>query len=68
LVILGEVGLSGELRTVAQAQRRLIESARLGFTRALVPQTLLKMKDKPEGIELIGARTIGQAMDIALIR
>jgi DNA repair protein RadA/Sms len=68
LVIIGEVGLSGELRTVAQAQRRLTEAARLGFVRALVPQNLLKMKDKPDGIELIGARTIGQAMEVALIR
>jgi DNA repair protein RadA/Sms len=68
LVVIGEVGLSGELRTVAQAQRRLIESARLGFKRALVPQSLLKMKDPPEGIELIGARTVSQAMDAALIR
>lgn len=68
LVVIGEVGLSGELRTVSQAQRRLVESARLGFARALVPHTLLKMKDKPDGIELIGARTIGQAMDVALIK
>jgi len=68
LVIIGEVGLSGELRSVAQAQRRLSEAARLGFARALVPQNLLKMKDKPAGIELIGARTIGQAMEVALIR
>ncbi len=68
LVVIGEVGLSGELRTVAQAQRRLIEAARLGFKRAVVPQTLLRMKDKPDGIELIGAKTLGQAMDLALIR
>jgi DNA repair protein RadA/Sms len=68
LVIIGEVGLSGELRSVAQAQRRLSEAARLGFARALVPQNLLKLKDKPAGIELIGARTIGQAMEVALIR
>lgn len=68
LVVIGEIGLSGELRTVAQAQRRLIEAARLGFKRALVPQTFAKLKDKPEGIELIGARTLGQAMEAALIR
>ncbi len=68
LVVIGEVGLSGELRTVAQAQRRLIEAARLGFKRALVPQGLLKMKDKPEGIELIGARTLAQTLDLALIK
>ncbi len=68
LVVIGEVGLSGELRTVAQAQRRLMEAARLGFKRAVVPQTLTRMKDKPDGIELIGARTLAQAMEFALVR
>ncbi len=68
LVVVGEVGLSGELRTVSQAQRRLTEAARLGFTRALVPQSLVRMKDKPAGIELVGARTLAQAMDAALVR
>lgn len=68
LVVIGEVGLSGELRTVAQAQRRLIEAARLGFARALVPNTLARLKDKPEGIELIGARSLAQALEVALVR
>lgn len=68
LVVIGEVGLSGELRTVSQAARRLNEAARLGFKRALVPGTLVKIKDKPEGIELLGARTLAEAMQIALIK
>jgi len=68
VVILGEVGLSGELRSVAQAQRRLSEAARLGFKRALVPQTLLRLKDKPDGIELLGARSLAQAMEMALVK
>ncbi len=67
LVVIGEVGLSGELRTVSQAPRRVNEAARLGFKRALVPHTLLKMKDAPDGIELIGARTLAEAMQLALI-
>ncbi len=68
LVVIGEIGLSGELRTVAQAQRRLMEAARLGFKRAVVPQTLTRMKDKPDGIELIGAQTLAQAMEFALVK
>lgn len=68
LVVIGEVGLSGELRTVSQAARRLNEAARLGFKRALVPSTLVKIKDKPEGIELLGARTLAEAMQIALVK
>ena len=67
LVVVGEVGLSGELRMVSQASRRLSEAARLGFKRAIVPQTLANAKDRPEGIELLGARTLAQAMDLALL-
>lgn len=68
LVILGEVGLSGELRTVSHAARRLVEASRLGFKRAVVPQNLLSAKDKPSGIELVGARTLAQALDVALLK
>ncbi len=38
LAIVGEVGLSGELRSVGQLARRLHEASKLGFTRALVPR------------------------------
>jgi DNA repair protein RadA/Sms len=37
LIVLGEVGLAGELRPVRDVRRRLSEASRLGFTRALVP-------------------------------
>ncbi|MEZ4497949.1 MAG: magnesium chelatase domain-containing protein [Thermomicrobiales bacterium] len=37
LVAIGEVGLSGEVRSVNHLERRLIEARRLGFTRAIVP-------------------------------
>ena len=39
LVVMGEVGLSGELRAVAQTERRLAEAARLGFKRCLIPRS-----------------------------
>ncbi len=68
LVVVGEVGLSGELRTVSQAARRLGEAARLGFKRALVPHTLVRMKEAPDGITLVGARTLAEAMELALIK
>ena len=68
LVAIGEVGLSGELRTVSHAARRLNEAARLGFKRALVPHTLVNMKDKPEGITLLGARTLAEAMQMVLVK
>lgn len=61
LVALGEVGLSGELRTVPQVQRRLAEAHRLGFSRCILPETALDGIAAPPGMELIPARTLRQA-------
>lgn len=69
LAIIGEVGLSGELRSVSQLPRRLNEAAKLGFTRALVPRSALKGKaddSLPKGIEVIGVRTLWDALDVAV--
>jgi DNA repair protein RadA/Sms len=71
LALIGEVGLSGELRSVGQLPRRLQEAAKLGFTRALVPRSSLKRKGGdalPEGIEVIGVRTLAEVIDIALVK
>ncbi|HEY6040647.1 MAG TPA: DNA repair protein RadA [Anaerolineae bacterium] len=67
MVVMGEVGLSGELRVVSHAERRLKEAAKLGFKRALVPHALAKPKYQTEGIELIGARSVAMALDVALM-
>lgn len=69
LAIIGEVGLSGELRSVSQLPRRLNEAAKLGFLRALVPRSALKGKaddSLPKGIEVIGVRTLWDALDVAV--
>jgi DNA repair protein RadA/Sms len=59
LVALGEVGLAGELRQVAQTPRRLGEAARLGFRQALIPaSTRLQVP----GIELTRVATLAQAL------
>ncbi|MBI5879194.1 MAG: DNA repair protein RadA [Chloroflexi bacterium] len=68
LAIMGEVGLSGELRSVSQAERRLGEAAKLGYARCIVPHTLLKRVDAPRQIEMVGARNLGEALDAALRR
>ena len=71
VALVGEIGLSGELRSVGQLPRRLQEAAKLGFTRALVPRSALKRKGgdaMPEGIEVIGVRTLGEALDVALVK
>lgn len=68
LAIMGEVGLSGELRSVGQLPRRLHEASKLGFKRALAPRSALGRKGEtlPSGIELIGVRTLQEAIGIAL--
>ena len=68
LAIMGEVGLSGELRSVGQLDRRLTEAAKLGFRRALAPRSAITRKGSgiPSGIEVIGARTLQEALDAAL--
>ncbi len=68
LAIVGEVGLSGELRTISQVERRLKEAGKLGFKRALVPHTLASPKYKTNGIELIGAHDVGEALEVALAK
>jgi DNA repair protein RadA/Sms len=71
LAIMGEVGLSGELRSVGQLARRLHEAGKLGFTRALTPRSTLQRSggdSLPQGIEVIGVRTLYDALDVALIK
>jgi DNA repair protein RadA/Sms len=64
VVALGEVGLSGELRLVAQTQRRLSEAARLGFTGAVVPAAY----DGPAyGLRLLRARDLAGALAVGLV-
>jgi DNA repair protein RadA/Sms len=66
LVIIGEVGLSGELRAVSQLETRLKEAAKLGFRRCLVPQSRSLDKLKLPDVEILGARTLAQALETAL--
>jgi DNA repair protein RadA/Sms len=62
LVVIGEVGLAGEVRQVAQVGRRLAEAARLGFTRAIVPASA---SAKVDGIRVEGAATLTGALSLA---
>ncbi|MDD5509856.1 MAG: DNA repair protein RadA [Dehalococcoidales bacterium] len=68
LVAVGEVGLSGELRTVSQLERRVGEAARLGFRRCLVPETGCKVSVKDKDIELIPVATLREAIGLGLVR
>ena len=64
-VLIGEIGLAGELRMPGQMQIRLREAAKLGFKIAIVPKAIRKMDDWPKNIEIIEARSLTQALDKA---
>ena len=54
----GEVGLSGEIRSVSQAPLRVREAQKLGFTRVILPSACARSIGKAEGIELVGVRNV----------
>jgi DNA repair protein RadA/Sms len=66
MAVVGEIGLSGELRAVSQLPARLNEAAKLGFGRALVPKSMRRGGDPlPDGINIIAVRTVGEAFEAA---
>jgi len=67
LALIGEVGLSGELRWVAHMEPRIREAAKLGFKGAVIPQRLRAKLNTPAGFEVLEARSLAQAIKIALL-
>jgi DNA repair protein RadA/Sms len=68
LAVVGEIGLSGELRAVSQLSRRLSEAAKLGFRRCLLPKGTRRKKDLPSEIEVISVRSVAEALEVALVK
>jgi len=66
-VLIGELGLSGELRIVGQMPARLREAVKLGFKTAIVPRRLRSFEPWPDGLQIIEARSLRQALDAALL-
>lgn len=66
VVLVGEVGLSGELRAVGQIGARLREASQMGFRRAIVPPGPAPEPAPPPALELVRAKTVRQALDLAL--
>ncbi len=61
-IVLGEVGLAGEIRTISNIERRINESAKLGFKRIILPKNNLKYIDlKKYKIEITGVENIKEA-------
>jgi DNA repair protein RadA/Sms len=67
-VIIGEVGLSGELRSVNRLDRRLGEAARMGFTHMIVPAGTGKATgEAPNGVKIVHCKTAAKAIEAALV-
>lgn len=66
-VLIGEVGLSGELRWVGQMNPRLREAAKLGFKTAIIPHRITHGEALPGGIEIKEARSLREALSFALL-
>jgi DNA repair protein RadA/Sms len=65
-VLMGEVGLGGEVRAITQAELRIREAAKMGFRRCLLPERNLAKLDPIDGIDLVGIREVGEAFDAVL--
>ena len=67
-VIFGEVGLSGEVRAVSQAEQRVAEAYKLGFTTVVLPASNISDRLKSfKGIEIIPVSNIKEALDIPMV-
>nr|WP_295975125.1 DNA repair protein RadA [uncultured Bacillus sp.] len=66
--MIGEVGLTGEVRRVSRIEQRVQEAAKLGFERVILPANNLGGWQPPKGIELIGVSTVAEALQYALGR
>jgi len=64
----GEVGLAGEVRGITQAPLRVREAAQMGFRRCVLPEANIDPADRGQAAacELVGVRTIGEALDVLL--
>jgi DNA repair protein RadA/Sms len=69
-VVFGEIGLTGEVRAVPRAGQRLMEARKLGFRRAILPESLIERlrPQEREGLQLRGVRDVASALRIAFER
>ena len=60
--VMGEVGLAGEVRAISQAERRISECARLGFTSVVIPKYNLRGLRVPDNMNVIGVETVAETL------
>jgi len=68
VVLWGEVGLTGEVRSVARAELRVKEAARQGFLRCILPAGNVKGLPRPDGVEVVGVASLEQAFEALAIK
>jgi DNA repair protein RadA/Sms len=66
LVAIGEVGLTGEIRSVSHLNQRLAEVSRLGFKKCIIPKGVAQKLEIPEGLTVYRVRNIREAIETAL--
>lgn len=64
MLIFGEVGLSGEVRAVSQADKRAAEAARMGFTSCVLPKVCLDKMKPIKGLKMIGVSNVREAIGL----
>lgn len=68
VAVVGEVGLSGEVRAVGQMEARMKEAAKLGFRRLIVPRAVRRGgAEVPEGLTVVAVRSVAEALENALL-
>lgn len=65
-IVIGEVGLAGEVRSVSQIERRVQEAAKLGFKKAIVPRANFKGAKSKLEIEIVEVQKISEAMKLLI--
>jgi len=62
-LVLGEIGLTGEVRAIGQADTRIAESRKMGFHRCLLPKSNLKRLADIDGIKIEGVKTVSEVVE-----
>lgn len=66
LLAIGEIGLTGEIRSVSHMNQRLAEAARLGFRKCIIPRGGAEKLDVPQGLSVYRVKNIREAIEMAL--
>ena len=64
IVLIGEIGLTGEIRAVAHIESRIKEAAKMGFSQCIVPKNSIKQITKIKDIKIVGVSFLKEIMEI----